>query len=64
LLAFIALAILFFEETEDVVEDKVTIGLLSEEESLDELLPRLATVGHFTDHLNDDATIGRGLGID
>jgi hypothetical protein len=64
-LAFIALngLLLFLEETEDVVEDKVTIRLLGEEESLNEFLPRLATVGHFTDHLNDDATVGRGLRI-
>jgi hypothetical protein len=63
-LAFVALSSLFFEEAEDVVEDKVTIGLLSEEESLNKLFPRLVTIRHFTNHLNDDATVGRGLCID
>jgi hypothetical protein len=43
-LAFIALNGLFLEEAEDVIENKVTIGLLSEEEGLNELLPRLATI--------------------
>jgi len=61
-LAFIILRIL--EKAEDVVEDEVAIGLLREEKCLNELPPRLATVGHFTDHLNDNTTIGRGLCID
>ena len=41
-----------------------TIGLLSEEERLNEFLPQPAMVRHFTDHLNDDATVGRGQCID
>jgi hypothetical protein len=41
-LAFVTLRIL--EKAEDVIEDKVTIGLLGEEKSLNELPPRLATV--------------------
>jgi len=61
-LAFIALDV-FLEEAEDVIKDKVTIGLLSEEESLNELLPRFALVRHFTNHLNDDTAVGRGLSI-
>jgi hypothetical protein len=36
---FIALDSLLFEETEHVVEDKVTVGLLSEEEALDKFAP-------------------------
>jgi hypothetical protein len=45
-LAFITLRIrvLILEKAEDVIEDKVTIGLLGEEKSLNELPPRLATV--------------------
>jgi hypothetical protein len=41
-LAFLTLRV--FEKAEYVVEDKVTIGLLREEKSLNELPPRLATV--------------------
>jgi hypothetical protein len=63
-LAFIALDGLFLEEAEDVIENKVTIGLLSEEEGLNELLPRLATIRHFTNDLNDDTPVGRRLCID
>jgi len=33
-----------FEKTEDVVENKVTVGLLGEEKSLDKLAPRLAAI--------------------
>jgi hypothetical protein len=43
-LAFVALNSLFLEEAEDVVENKVTIRLLSEEESLNKLFPRLAAI--------------------
>ena len=64
MLVFIALNLLFFEETEDVVKDIVTIGLLSEKESLNEFFPPLATVRQFTNHLDGDATVGRGLRID
>jgi len=63
-LAFIALNGLFLEEAEDVIENKVTIGLLGEEEGLNELLPRLATIRHFTNDLNDDTPVGRRLCID
>jgi hypothetical protein len=38
------LRVLFLEETKDVIEDKVPIGLLGEEKSLNELPPWLATV--------------------
>jgi hypothetical protein len=43
-LAFVALNCLIFEETKDVVENKVAVGLLGEEEGLNKFPPRLATV--------------------
>lgn len=55
---------LLLEETENVVKDKVSVGLFGKEEGLDKLAPWLGVVGHFTDDLNDDATVGRGLSID
>jgi hypothetical protein len=54
---------LFFEETENVVKNKITVGLLGEEEALNELAPRAALVGHFTDDQDGDATVGGGLSI-
>jgi hypothetical protein len=54
---------IFFEEPEDVVENKVAVWLFCEEESLDKLSPGITTVGHFTDDLDDDTAIGRGLRI-
>jgi hypothetical protein len=43
-LAVIALNGLFLEEAEDIVEDKVAIGLLREEKGLNKLPPWLTTV--------------------
>jgi len=63
-LAFFVLYCLFFEEAKDVVENKVAVRLLGEEESLNKFPPRLTTVRHFTNNLNDDATVGRGLSVD
>ena len=54
---------LFFQETEDVVQDEVAIRLLSKEERLDEFLPGLSLVGHLADDLNDDTAIRRRLSI-
>ena len=54
---------LLLQEAEDVVEDEVAIRLLSKEEGLHELPPWLALVGHFTDDLDNNAAIRRGLGI-
>jgi len=62
--SIIALGGLFFKETEDIVEDEVSIRLLGEEERLNELLPKLSPIRHFTDDLDDDATIRGGLSID
>ena len=64
LASVIALSSLFLEETEDIVEDEVPIRLLSEEERLNKLFPRLSSIRHFTDDLDDDATIRGGLSID
>jgi len=61
---FLAVGGFFFEEAEDVVEDKVAVGLLSEEEGLYEFAPWVAVVGHFADDLDDDAAAGRRLCID
>jgi hypothetical protein len=41
---FVALNCLFFEEAKDVVENKVAVGLLGKEESLNKFPPRLATI--------------------
>jgi len=62
--AIIRLDGFFLEEAEDIVEDEVTVGLFSEEESLDEFTPRLVVIGHFADDLDDDTAICRRLGID
>jgi len=43
-IGIVSLNRLLLEKTEDVVENKVTIGLLSEEKSLDKLAPRFAAI--------------------
>jgi len=43
-IGIVSLDRLLLEKTEDVVENKVTVGLLSEEKSLDKLAPRLAAI--------------------
>lgn len=48
---------------EDVVQDEVTVGLLGEDEGLDETLVGLALVGDLTNDLDDDVRI-RTLGVD
>jgi hypothetical protein len=48
---------------EDVVQYKVTVGLLGENESLGEALVGLALVGDLADDLNDDVGV-RALGVD
>ena len=48
---------------EDVIEDEVAVGLLGEDEGLDEALVRLALVGNLTNDLDDDVGIG-ALGVD
>ena len=55
---------LLLQEAEDIVEDEVAVWLLCKEEGLDKFPPRLAMVGHLADDLDDDATVGRRLGID
>lgn len=54
---------LLLQKTENVIEDKVTVGLLSKEERLREFAPRLAAVRHLTNDLDDDTTICRRLRI-
>ena len=63
LILFVGINRLFLQEAENVVEDKVAVGLLSKEESLRKLTPRFATVRHLTDDLDDDATVRRRLCI-
>jgi hypothetical protein len=63
-LAVLSLDCLLLQETENVVQNKVTVGLLGQEKCLSEFAPGLVVVGHFTDDLNDDPTICRGLGVD
>ena len=64
LLIFALLDRLFLQEAEDVVENEVAVGLLSQEEGLHKLPPGFALVGHLANDLDDDATVRRGLGID
>ena len=52
------------KETEDVIEDKVSVRLLGQEKRLRELAPKIATIGHFADDLDDDPAICRGLRVD
>lgn len=49
---------------EQIVQHEVAIGLLSEEEGLNKLLPRLALVRHLANDLDDDAVVGGRLGVD
>ena len=64
ILAFIiALSGLLFEEAEDIVEDKIPIWLLRKEERLNKLFPSFSAIGHFTDDLDDDASICGRLSI-
>ncbi len=64
LLCLVALNGLFLKETEDVVENEVPIWLLGKEEGLDKFPPRVIMVGHFTNNLNDDASVGGRLSVD
>jgi len=43
-LAFVAVNSLFLEEAEDVVENKVAVGLFGEEEGLNKFSPRLIAI--------------------
>lgn len=54
---------LLSEVAEDVVEHKVAVGLLGEDECLGETLVGLALVGDLADDLDDDVGIG-ALGVD
>jgi hypothetical protein len=54
---------LLSEVAEDVVEHKVTVGLLGEDKGLGETLVGLALVGDLADDLDDDVGI-RALGVD
>jgi hypothetical protein len=51
------------EVAEDVVEHKVAVGLLGEDEGLGETLVRLALVGDLADDLDDNVGVG-ALGVD
>lgn len=48
---------------EDVVQDKVTVGLLGKDEGLDKALVGLALVGDLANDLDDDVGVG-ALGVD
>lgn len=51
--------ILFLDNVaEDVVENKVAVGLASENKSLGELLVRCRLVGDFTNDLDDNVLVG------
>jgi hypothetical protein len=63
LLVVILLHGLVGKVTEDIVKDKVAVGLLGEDEGLDEALVGLALVGDFTNDLDDDVGVG-ALGVD
>ena len=64
LLLFALLNGLLLQEAEDVIEDKVAVGLLGEEKRLHEFPPSFALVRHLTDDLNDDTAICRRLSVD
>lgn len=64
LLLLILLVNVLLKIPEDVVENKVTVRLLGEEEGLGEFSPWLVVVGHFTDNENDDTTVGGRLRVD
>lgn len=49
--------------SEDIIENEVTGGLLSEDEGLDEFLKLSRVIGCFTDDLDDDVVKG-SLGVD
>lgn len=51
------------EETEDIIENEVAIGLFRKEEGLNKFLPRVSMIGHFADNLNNNTTICRRLCI-
>lgn len=63
LLCLLVLLRLLGKETENVVEYEVAVGLLGEDEGLDEALVGLALVGNFANDLNNDVGI-RALGVD
>lgn len=47
----------FFEETENVIENKITIWLFCKKKSLNKLAPRFVVIRHFADDLDDNAAI-------
>jgi len=55
---FSILIIVFFEVSENIVEDKVTVGLFGEEKGLSEFSPSLISVRHFTRGENNDTSSG------
>ena len=63
-LFLLVLVDLLFEVSENVIQHKVAIGLFGEKECLSEFPPRLVVVRHFTNDEDDDAAVGRGLGVD
>jgi hypothetical protein len=63
LLSCLGLILLLDDVAEDVVQDKVAVGLGGENESLGELLVRGRLVGDLANDLDDNVVI-RGLGID
>lgn len=63
MLDFLLLFRLLSEIAEDVVQNKVTVGLLGEDKSLDKSLVGLALVGDLSNDLDDDVGVG-ALGVD
>ena len=60
----LVLFLFFLEVSEDVVEDKVAVGLFGQEECLGELSPWATVVGHFTNNEEDDSPSCRCLRVD
>jgi hypothetical protein len=55
---FPILIIVFFEVSENIVEDKVTVGLFGEEEGLGEFSPSLVSIRHFSRSENNNTSSG------
>jgi hypothetical protein len=58
-LLFVLLLVLLLQVSENIVEDKVTVGLFGEEEGLSEFSPSLISIRHFTNDENNDTASGR-----
>lgn len=60
----VVLLVLLLQVPKDVIQHKVPVGLLGEEERLRKLSPWSGSVGDLANHLENDSARKGGLGVD